>query len=225
VCDMRDKEEIKMYLKDANIDVTRSDATGLSLIHLVAQKGVTKEVVEVLLEAGANPNEQLMNGATPLMIAAERGHADVLRGLTGPASTLEYKDTMQRNFFGMGSTPLLHACRMNHTNCAMVLLQVGVNVNTVNNNAGLGISDGGPIHWAASHGNEEIVKALIAHEADINAPSKDGPPLHWAIRRKHMNMAKLLLSCGAAVQLEFKDRKNKTIVETDKPACRELGMM
>ena len=58
-----------------------------------------------------------------------------------------------------------------------------------------------PLHVAARRDDEELVRRLLKHGADIDAPSGEGTPLHVAVLRGHRRIIELLLSRGANVQL------------------------
>ena len=70
-----------------------------------------------------------------------------------------------------------------------------------------------PLHWAAQKGHTDIVQALIAKGADVNATVTDGickgqTPLHRAAENGHTDVAELLIEAGANVNA--KDRYDKT---------------
>ena len=55
-----------------------------------------------------------------------------------------------------------------------------------------------PLHIAAGNGSEDIVRLLLASDADVNATDANGAtPLHEAVARGHENVTKLLLANGA----------------------------
>lgn len=56
----------------ADLEATISNIGGTPL-HLAAEGG-RPEIMGVLIEAGANPNNRLLDGATPLYRAAQDGH-------------------------------------------------------------------------------------------------------------------------------------------------------
>ena len=52
-----------------------------------------------------------------------------------------------------------------------------------------------PLHEAANHGHEEVVKYLLKHGADINAPGMEGDtPLHDAVGNDHFSVSTIMLS-------------------------------
>jgi len=55
-----------------------------------------------------------------------------------------------------------------------------------------------PIHLAASKGEPEDIRWLVAHGADINQPGDWGmTPLHYAYKAKKKDNIVTLLDCGA----------------------------
>ena len=64
-------------------------------------------------------------------------------------------------------------------------------------------SDGStPLHEAASEGHTDVVIALIAAGADVNAQNERGyTPLHWAADRGHTETVRALIDSGADVNL------------------------
>ena len=55
-----------------------------------------------------------------------------------------------------------------------------------------------PLHKAAIHGHERIVKLLLSHKADVNSRSKtEATPLHLASQEGHLASVVALLQAGA----------------------------
>jgi ankyrin repeat protein len=71
---------------------------------------------------------------------------------------------------------LVQAAEGNRTDVTRRLLAAGW---PVNDRGSLGAT---ALHWAAWHGNRQMVDDLLAHGADVNAKdmSYDGTPLGWA---------------------------------------------
>uniref|UniRef100_A0AC35UIE7 ANK_REP_REGION domain-containing protein n=1 Tax=Rhabditophanes sp. KR3021 TaxID=114890 RepID=A0AC35UIE7_9BILA len=84
-----------------------------------------------------------------------------------------------------------------------MLTQLGVSVNSFDSE----VTKNTPLHWAASFGNEEIVKAICDNSADINCRNSKGQtPLHDAVRREEESIVRLLVNLGADIHI--KDEKN-----------------
>lgn len=68
-----------------------------------------------------------------------------------------------------------------------------------------------PLHVAAVHGREKIMKALLQHGADCNAKDSNGlTPLAHAAMNGHKEIVKLLLSHGARVS-EVDDQRRTVL--------------
>ena len=79
----------------------------------------------------------------------------------------------------------------------------------------------GPLVWAATMGQENIVEMLLDHGADVNENDRFfGTPLHRAVMSGHTDIIKLLLKNGA--DLEAKDGKGKTPIEACDNAERRI---
>ena len=65
-----------------------------------------------------------------------------------------------------------------------------------------------PLHSAVAGGHLEIARALLEHEAQVNAAQAGGfTPLHGAAQNGQVEMVRLLLDYGADVNLRNKDGK------------------
>ena len=74
-------EELKGILSNGMVDVNdKKNVWGSTALH-VAAKYNHQEVVDVLLNAGANPNEEEYDGDTPLHKAVRRVHKEVIQTL------------------------------------------------------------------------------------------------------------------------------------------------
>ena len=70
-----------------------------------------------------------------------------------------------------------HAARNNNTSAVRLMLTAGLPVDTSSQHHAT------PLHWAAWHGNVEMVRLILAHHPPIEEASNDykGTPLNWAM--------------------------------------------
>jgi cytohesin len=183
---------------------------GLTPLHRAAFYG-HKEVVEMLIAAGADVNAKDDNGDTPLDVAVnlQRFHpnnteiAEDLRkhgGKTKKELNVLFDSIRTGNIeavkkhiaAGMdvnakdiaGSTPLFNAVLRSSKEIAELLIVEGADVNAKHK---YGLT---PLHRAAFYGHKEVVEMLIAAGADVNAKDDNGDtPLDVAVnlQRFHPN--------------------------------------
>jgi hypothetical protein len=109
---------------------------------------------------------------TPLHAAAHRGRIEVVRRLLAAGAKVDPED-------GFGGTPLLFAITRSNDNvdkqqCAFALLRAGANVNVREHVYIDGVGGSTPLHLAIFVRNVDLVKALLAKGADVNARLDDG---------------------------------------------------
>ena len=138
---------------------------GSTPLHYASTKGF-KEVVRMLLEAGATPNMTLTNFTheTPLHQASRHGHDDVGQTLLSHKKT----DPDAENVYG--ETPLHVASHKGHKGVVQVLLDGGA-CPTIENTDGEN-----PMYRAARAGHKEVFKVLLDFMTR--------PPRSGASRRK-----------------------------------------
>ncbi|MBB6550997.1 ankyrin repeat domain-containing protein [Nonomuraea rubra] len=148
------------------------------------------EAAGVLVEAGADPDAQDARQDTPWLVTGVTGSVAMLRTLL-PADP----DLTVRNRYG--GVSLIPACERGHVDYVREVLKTGIDVNHVNDLGWTGLleavilGDGGPPH-------QEIVRLLIAADADVNLADRDGvTPLAHALAKGQTEVAALLRAAGA----------------------------
>ncbi|KAI9777384.1 MAG: hypothetical protein M1839_008897 [Geoglossum umbratile] len=208
---------------------------GFYELQIAASFGLT-EVVQLLLQRGADVDARDNSGGTPLYRAAENGHDAVVRLLLENGANVDMKDVVS----GYGA--IHRTALMGHTEVARLLLERGADVNAKckDNNTPLVLaigdghepvmrlllekganvemkdSDGDPpLHSAAYHGNEAMVQLLVEKGADVKAKGKSGrTALWWAAERGHEAVVRLLAEMGADVidaEPRIKDDTNEVL--------------
>jgi ankyrin repeat protein len=193
--DKNDKTSLTLAAKKGHTEeVNKPNKSGDTLL-ILAVKGGHKEVVELLLNRGADVNKPNKDGYTPLILAAARGHTEIVKLLLDhKADVNEAEATIRRN------TPLMRAAEGGHLEIVELLLNNGADVNIVN------IFGETPLGNAAGIGNVEMVELLLAQEGvDVNKAKKatlaldSRTPLMEAVYYGHATVVKLLLKKGADV--------------------------
>jgi hypothetical protein len=159
--------------------------------------------------------------ASAHQVARDRGHSEIWQLLlerspaslrlleacwSGDAGAVEEHRSAQAATAGF--TPndrvlVAHAARNNRTEAVRLMLECGLPVDA------RGQHQATPLHWAAFHGNPEMVRAILRFAPPLEATDKDfqGTPLGWAIHGSehgwyaregdHAAAVTLLLQAGA----------------------------
>jgi len=172
-----DVNSVRASLKrDPNQAVIR-DAGGFTPLHLAARSG-RRQVIELLLDSGAEIDARTKFEMTPLQFAAVHGHKDVVDLLVARGAKIDIfvasalGDTKQLADFLAHDPNLVNAVRANFT----------------------------PLHWAAYCGHADVAEMLIVKGANVNAvvgATGGAAPLYWAVKYNHVHLARLLFAKGA----------------------------
>ena len=146
-----------------------------------------KDVVQLLLDRGADPNKEDAYGWTPLS-ETQRCGPDVVQLLLDRGA-----DPKKTGLCGL--TPLHEAVINNQKDVVKMLLNAGAEVDTAD---AFGRT---PLYCAlecmAMYGNKEVVLLLLRKGADHNKPCKDGvSPLRMAEKRGHYDIVQMLREEG-----------------------------
>lgn len=173
---------------------------GYAAIHWAVERKLT-QTVAFLLDNSADINlftkNAIGNDRTPLHIAAELGHSDIVEMLLNRGADLHLKTVYEES--------PLHGVRLFVKNREVVELLIahGADVNGV---TAFGAS---PLHAAALQGSSEIVDLLIAHGAEVNLANKRGlTPLHLAAQHGHADVVIRLVD--AEVDMDAQTRTGDT---------------
>ncbi len=196
-------------------------------LHIAAMFGDV-ENAEYLLDHGAATDRGDIYVHLPVHYAAQYGHAEIVRLLHSHGA-----DVCESDFY-LGSSPIGKAARNGIIETVRCLLDLGVDVNTVDDDrltplfSGVAGQDSGtvkflidrganvsykddecgdtPLHWVADRSNTEIVQMLLERGADVNAIGYErGTPLHVAADSGRIEHVKVLLCSGADRTVRDKD--------------------
>ena len=170
----------------ARIDA-KEDRRGQTALIWAAAEGHA-DVVQALIDAGADFKTRLASGFTPLMFAVREGRIDVVRVLLKAGADVNEtvpSDGGRRRGYGgrlppVGASPLLVAVMNAHYELAASLLDAGANPNadltgytvlhaiTAVRKPGIGDNDPAP-EGSGNLTSIELVKKLASHGANLNA--------------------------------------------------------
>ncbi|MEM6739865.1 MAG: ankyrin repeat domain-containing protein [Pseudomonadota bacterium] len=148
-------------------------ATHSSLVTLPEYRAAIHETVDLLLAAGADPNQSVGSRWPPASVAApsEEHRISALYGAAGQHHDAE----LTAKLLAAGADPddgesLYHSLEGPDPACTRLLLEAGATVAGTN-----------AIYHALDYDDLDRVKLLLAYAGDV---SGEGKLLHWAIRRR-----------------------------------------
>ncbi|KAL9568941.1 hypothetical protein ACKAV7_006927 [Fusarium commune] len=152
-----------------------------------------EDIIQLLLNKGAEFESKDNNGRTPLSYAAQEGHGATVERLLDNGAKIDSKDTY-------GSTPLSWAIAFRQKVVVKLLLDKGADHESKDN---FGRT---PLSWAAEDGYEDAIQLLLKKGADLESKGNNGrTPLSYAAQGGKAAVIKLLLSKGADPKLEDND--------------------
>jgi cytohesin len=177
----------------AGANTTASDKQGWGSLHAAAHLN-RAALVQRLLQLPAvvaAVDAPAKKGATPMYLACESGHSEVV-GLLVAAGANMHRPAMH------GQTPFHAAILCRRTALVQQLLAAGAD-------PGAASSDGrNSLHAAAAAGHVPTLQMLLAAAAagqgtaiGINDQAQGMSALQWAVERKHLSCVEVLLAAGA----------------------------
>ncbi|KAI8787368.1 ankyrin-3 [Biomphalaria glabrata] len=217
--EFEDTDLVRLILSyNANVTYT-TKLTQESCLHYCARSGNADIMLEIVKHLGPQiqsiVNKQSRNGQSPLLVASEQGHLDIVKillknqarvdifdehgktalhlaaenGHEQVADMLLYQKAFVNAKSKHGLTPL-HLAASNG-NVALVKLLIEKHGATID---ALTLAKKTSLHMAAQNGQKEVCAALIKMKADTNATDVQGQtPLHLAAENNHSDVVKLFL--------------------------------
>ena len=196
--------EISKHLIDHGCDLLMMDDVGRSpphscivekemsvLSYIMERLSMTSGKCKTLDDNGGIADfKTKTNSDTFLTLAVRSDNYDAVELLLNYKCELDFVNDK-------GETALYLACKMNHTDITLTLLQAGASPNGLcerNTKTVQGVKSKPPIHEAVAVGNLLLVKKLVEYKADLDVCNDAGEsPLHTALRRSKAQIADFLL--------------------------------
>ncbi|MEP6636434.1 MAG: ankyrin repeat domain-containing protein [Acidobacteriota bacterium] len=179
----------------AGIDVNLRDKQSGTTALEHAVKNANREMVQLLLSAGANVNAKNAEGETALMMLDDDATSDLVWDLLNAGADVNLKNNT-------GATALMQAAVFNNLEALKALLDGGAEVNAKDKEGRTSLM------LAAAEGFVNNVRTLVFAGADINAmDEEDKDALAYAVESNHAAVVRFLKSKGAIETVARVDKK------------------
>ncbi|HKK41385.1 MAG TPA: ankyrin repeat domain-containing protein [Bacteroidales bacterium] len=183
----------KALAEGANINRQSDNGyTALMWASAYSNRAPYAEVAKFLINAGADVNIRANDGTTAILDAAENSKEITLMLVKKGADITTRRDDGRGIF-----TSCIFGILMGVTDIELAefMLSKGADVNEA---ATSGDVEGWTaIHYAASNGNEKLIKFLIKNGADLKAKTADGKTPLSLVGSKHPEIIEILKAAGA----------------------------
>ncbi|XP_011309262.1 rabankyrin-5 [Fopius arisanus] len=196
------KEEIAQFLIRSGCDLNAPRKPGpdgaggdeakdnCTPLHLCCQWGL-EQVVQTLVEHGANVNARDAEGKTPIHVAIQNQHEQIISLLLcHPSIDLSSRDKK-------GSSPFASALIVRNNKAAQAILERLPSAAEQFDNKGRNF-----LHMAIQKGDMESILFLLSIQVDVNSRVQDviqTPPLHLAVTSGNEMLVRSLILAGARI--------------------------
>ncbi|MEP6637576.1 MAG: ankyrin repeat domain-containing protein, partial [Acidobacteriota bacterium] len=178
-----DLAAVEAALLNADVNLRDRNLGTTALEHAV--RNGNREMVQVLLDAGADVNARNNSRETVIMMLGEEATSDIVWDLINAGAKVNLADED-------GDTALMEAAAFHNLSVLRTLLEAGAKVDHRNKEGKTALM------IAAGNGHLANVRSLIRAGADMNARDKEGKTvLDCAIENNQERVIKLLQSYGA----------------------------
>ncbi|XP_042731264.1 ankyrin repeat and death domain-containing protein 1B isoform X1 [Lagopus leucura] len=189
--------DIMRKLVKAGADQKAKNEEEMNALHFAAQNNSVKIIDYFLQDLHLTDlNKPDGNGRKPFLLAAERGHADMINNLIALNLFTTEKDKE-------GNTALHLAAKNGHSEAVVILLKHWDEVNDFNQN------NSNALQAAIQNGHQSLVTFLIDKNIDlVPKPEQKNSPLHLAVISNHLLIVKKLLEANH--DINFLNHRHET---------------
>ena len=192
-------------LIDKRVNVNERQQDGTTALHWAVDRD-QREIVQMLIRAGADVKATNRYGATPLWLASVNGNAKTIAMLLEGGA-----DARSAN--ADGETALMVAARTGKTDAVNLLLARGADPN-----AKEGWRGQTALMWAAAEGHAAVIDLLVGRGADLKARSTAGfTALLFAAREGRIAAVDALLEAGADMNESLPVRRRGPAAQNQPP--------
>lgn len=234
-------EIFRLLIENVKVINAQNKAPGLSSLLVIAAARRNIEVVEMLIDAGADVNGFNARGETPLSTAAVDGNdEEMVRFLLGKGADINaivegsdfYNTALQASLFhgneDISYLLLANGARLNAPIASWGSSELAYAVQTNSIRLVREVLDRGAeinlapsddrgytaLQAAARHSDMAMVQLLLENGADVNAPGRS-TALQFVIERGHFRLTLLFLEAGADINAQARKRPGRTLyIET-----------
>lgn len=183
-----DFQEVVGGLRTYNKEKVQARNTrGETVLYLACRYG-RQEIVQTLLEVGADSNSKSSNGSTALHVAATHGDDKIMLILVNSGASVDIRDSADQ-------TALHCACESGSIGAAQILIDAKVPVHAKDEYGRTAL------HCAAQAGDSLMVELLLKSGAKVDGfDNKGRSALHEASERGHDRIVLELLNHGADIE-------------------------
>jgi ankyrin repeat protein len=178
-----DMDELTTLIAGTDINARDVSTKTTALEHAV--RNANREMVQLLISAGASVNARNEGGETVLMMIDSDATSDLIWDLINAGASVNLKDEE-------GNTALMRAAEFGNLDAVRTLLDAGAPVNDQNED---GVT---ALMKAADEGHINVVRALVLAGANLDArDNEDETALDKALSSDHPAVVRFLKSKGA----------------------------
>jgi len=182
ICSVANLTTVAQCVK-MGIDINTKGILGFFPVHLASKK----DILQYLLDNGANVNQARFDGVTPLYWRSENGNLPLVKYLVEKRANVN-----QPNNYGF--TPLSLSSEKGHLSVVKYLIENGADVDHCNNKGETSLFK------SSYEGHLLVVQYLVENGANVNSHSNRGStPLHVSSQEGHLLVVKYLVENGGNV--------------------------